>query len=168
MSIIKLGLVAFILASTESEASAQLPTEMIAAKSIEFQGIKDKTPIEFRDMAAFAALLRQVRDTKPADLADRARKAVGIRDLWEHPDDYRGALVELRGFCRRVDLSGAKLGGRGPMHEVWITPPEVKLERVCLHRRGPSGGPSDQGRRLPTAVVFRGFFLKVSCLRSDR
>jgi hypothetical protein len=152
--------VAFILNSTESEASAQAPTEPIPANAIEFEGIKDRTPIEFRDLAAFAALLRQARETKPADLADRARKAVGVGDLWEHPGDYRGALVELRGFCRRVDSSGAKVGGRGPMHELWITPPESNtIAFVCIVEELPTGLPILAGDS--TAVVFRGFFLKV-------
>jgi hypothetical protein len=149
-----------ILASAATYARAQPPTQMITAKAIEFEGIKDKVPIEFRDMAAFAALLRQARDAKPADLADRARKAVGVRDLWEHPDDYRGALVELRGFCRRVDSSGTKLGGRGQLHEVWITPPETKLIAfACVVEELPAGFPIKAN--ASDAVVFRGFFLKV-------
>ena len=86
---------ALIVAAAPSESRAQQPTEGIAAGEIEFQGLKDKAPIAFRDMAAYAALLKRAREAEPADLAERALRDVGFRELWDHPDDYRGVLLEL-------------------------------------------------------------------------
>ena len=51
------------------EALAQAAANDGPAKAIEFQFLRDKAPITFRDMAAYASLLKQTRETKPGELA---------------------------------------------------------------------------------------------------
>ena len=151
---------ALFVASARAEPRAEQPTEGIAASEIEFQDLKDKAPIAFRDMAAYAALLKRVREAKPADLVERARRDVGFRELWDHPEDYRGVLLELRGFCRHIDSSGSKLGTGGRLHEVWITLPEGELTPfACIAEQLPEGFAINATNSEP--VVFLGFFLKV-------
>jgi len=151
---------ALIVASPRPQPRAEQPIEGIAAREIEFQGLKDEAPIAFRDMGAFAALLKRAREARPADLAERARRDVGFRELWDHPEDYRGVLLELRGFCRHIDSSGSKLGAGGRLHEVWITLPEGELTPfVCIAEKLPEGFAINATNSEP--VVFLGFFLKV-------
>ena len=151
---------AFTLASANSETLATQLAAEIAADAIEFHGVKDRAPITFRDMAAYAALLKQAREAKLADFAGRHGRDVGFRELWDHPEDYRGALLELRGFCRRVDSSDSKLGAAGKLHEIWITLPEGELTPfACIAERLPDGFPNNAASSEP--VVFVGYFLKV-------
>ena len=90
---------------------------------------------------------------------------VGFRELWDHPDDYRGALLELRGFCRRVDSSESKLGAAGKLHEVWITLPEGELTPfACIAEKLPEGFPNNVASSEP--VVFLSYFLKVMAYNS--
>ena len=149
-----------ILASGRSDTRAEPPIAGIASQAIESQGLKDKAPITFRDMSAYAALLKRAREAKPADLAGLARRDVGFGDLWDHPDDYRGALIELRGVCRRTYSSESKLGAGGRLHEVWITVPESDPNPfACIAETLPEGFPIDAAGSEP--VVFRGYFLKL-------
>ena len=151
---------AFIGSSASSETRAEQPNERITAGSIEFQGLRDRAPIAFRDMAACATLLKQVRQTKAAELAEQARRDVGFRDLWENPEDFRGALLELRGFCRRMHPSESKLGTGRRLHELWITPPDGDVTPfACIAETLPAGFPINAAKCEP--VVFVGFFLKV-------
>ena len=92
---------ALLAAVASFEARAEKPTKGIAATKIEFQGLKDREPITFRDMAAYAELLKRAREAGPA-FAEQAMSDVGFRALWEHPEDYRGVFIELRGFCRAL------------------------------------------------------------------
>ncbi len=149
-----------ILASVRSDTRAEPPIAAIASQAIEFPGLKDKAPITFRDMSAYAALLQRAREAKPADLAGLARRDVGFGELWDHPDDYRGALIELRGVCRRTYSSESKLGAGGRLHEVWITVPEDDPNPfACIAEALPEGFPIDEAGSEP--VVFRGYFLKL-------
>ena len=89
------------------------------------------------------------------------RRNVGFRELWDHPEDYRGALLDFHSLCcRRVDSSDSKLGAAGELHEIWITLPEGELTPfACIAERLPDGFPNNAASSEP--VVFVGYFLKV-------
>jgi hypothetical protein len=42
-------------------AWAEPPAERLSPQSVEFEGVEDKLPLEFRDIAALAALFHQVK-----------------------------------------------------------------------------------------------------------
>ena len=151
---------ALLAALAGSETRAEQPTRGLTATTFEFQGVKDREPITFRDMGACAALLQRAREARPAELAERARRDVGVSELWDHPEDYRAVLLELRGFCRRVDSSASKLGKGGRLNEVWITIPKGEMSPfACIVENFPDTIPINAINSQP--VIFRGFFLKV-------
>jgi biopolymer transport protein ExbD len=151
------GLIA--VSAGSEEALAQAATADGAAKVIEFQFVKDKAPVTFRDMAAYASLLKQTRETKPGELAERARRDLDFQDFWDDPQQHRGALVELRGFCRRIYSSESKLGAGGRLNVVWATLPDSDLPFACIVEKLPEGFPIEAAVAEP--VIFRGFFLKL-------
>jgi biopolymer transport protein ExbD len=139
---------------------AQGPERASGNDAVAFRYLEDKAPLAFRDLAAYAALLKRARDAQPADLAANARRDIGFRELWEHPEDHRSALIEVRGFVRGISSSESKLVGSGKLYEVWITPPDRESELfACVVERLPDGFRVDASDGEP--VVFYGFFLKV-------
>ena len=122
--------------------------------------MKEKEPLAFRELAAYAALLKRARDSKLADLAANASRDLGIRELWDHPDDHRSDLVELRGFVRGIVSRESKLVASGKLYELWIAPPGREREVfACVAEKLPQGFQVDASDGEP--VVFHGFFLKV-------
>ena len=61
------------------------PEPVVADQSIEFETVTDRTPIEFRDNAAYALLLARARGRTPEELAAVARRDVVLAHLWEKP-----------------------------------------------------------------------------------
>jgi hypothetical protein len=60
-SVVSAGLV---VAFASPEISAEPAADAAALKAVEFQGLTDKAPITFRDMAAYAALSKLARTQK--------------------------------------------------------------------------------------------------------
>jgi biopolymer transport protein ExbD len=140
-------------------AWAEPPAERLSPRSVEFEGVEDKLPMGFRDIAALAALFHQVQSAPPAELANTARRDVGIAEISTQPAAYRGALIELRGFARRV-YAASGFGDRKGLFEVWITIPlDGPNPFPCLVEKLPGDFPLKES--VSEAVVFRGFFLKL-------
>jgi biopolymer transport protein ExbD len=153
-------MVLLALASARSDAVGQEPDRAKENDAVLFHQLKDKEPVAFRDLAAYAAVLKRARDAKPADLAANARRDLGFRELWEHPKDHRSALIEVRGFVREISSREAKLGAAGKLNEVWITPCDRESELfACVVEKLPDGFRVDASDGEP--VVFHGYFLKV-------
>jgi len=151
------------------QAPAADPAEAVAAgkppavepdRSPEFETVTDKTPLGFRDNAAYELLLQRARDLGPDGMAATARRDVGFTHLWDRPAHYRGVAVHLLGTARRVLRYESKLSRTGWLYEAWVfTPDTLNHPQVCVFEDAPAGLPI--GPDVSERVVFNGFFLKL-------
>lgn len=136
------------------------PKEIVPDKSAEFESVSDKTPIGFRDMAAYDKLLTRARDATADSLAAEARRDVFYQNLWQSPKDYRGVPVHILGTARKVLNYKSKLSRSGWLYEAWIITPDLPLNPfVCVFEDAPKGLPI--GPDISERVVFNGYFLKL-------
>jgi hypothetical protein len=136
------------------------PPPIETDESVEFETVSDKTPLQFRDMAAYEKLLMQARETTPAGLSAKARRDVFYAHLWDHSSEFRGVPVHLLGTVRRVLYYKSKLGRTGWLYEAWlITPESQKNPYVCVFEDAPCGFPV--GADVSERVMFNGYFLKL-------
>ena len=78
------------------------PEPVVADHADEFETVTDRTPMSFRDNAAYAYLLEKARKLTPAELAAQSRRDILLTHLWERPELYRGVPIHLLGTARRV------------------------------------------------------------------
>jgi hypothetical protein len=104
------------------------------------------TPLTIADLAEYHAALNGKAHDPPV--------AVGFRELWDHPETYRGRRVQVEGRIVRRFRQGA-FGTFPPLEEVWVvTPADNPLCFVFPEKRGHAPpGPGD-------SVRFVGTFLK--------
>jgi hypothetical protein len=96
---------------------------------IAFQGVRDKQPIEFRDNAAYALLLKRARETPAAKLDQDARRDVFYAQLGGRPELYRGVPIHLEGTLLKAlfhEKMNTELVPSGRIAELWITTPESR------------------------------------------
>jgi hypothetical protein len=126
--------------------------------------------LSLADMAGYRAAL----SGKPT--ADTARASdppveTNFRDLWNHPDLYRGRRVSVQGHVARIFRQGA-IGSFPALAEVWITSPAGDPFCVVFPQSGPTGfddpeerhSNTERGIALPElgqVVRFTGTFLKI-------
>jgi hypothetical protein len=138
---------------------AATPAKVEPDRAPEFESVTDRTPIGFRDMAAYGMLLKRARETSAADLARQSRRDVFFTDLWEQPVQYRGVAVHLLGTARRVHSYESKLSQKGRLYEAWVSTHESQgYPYVCVFEDLPPGMPT--GPDVAERVVFNGYFLK--------
>ncbi len=134
----------------------------------EFQGILDKTPITFRDTAAYKALLERVRETAPAKLQAQARRDIGFSQLIQTPSLYRGVPIHLEGTARKIIKQAAEpnsklfsvLFPKGYYFEAYVTTPSSGKNPITLvFEDAPENLPL--GEDLHEPLVFDGYFLKL-------
>jgi hypothetical protein len=84
-------------------------------------------------------------------------RPLSFPDLWDHPEEWRGRRVIVRGAVARVFRQGA-VGSFPPLVEGWLSTPEGNLLCVVFPQpKGPGGDPPlEAGRR----VDFTGTFLR--------
>jgi hypothetical protein len=129
-------------------------------RSEEFETVADRTPMSFRDNAAYAMLLERARKLTPAELAQKSRRDVFLTHLWERPERYRGVPVHLLGTALRIVRFESKLSKTGWLYEAWITTPDArKYPYDCVFEEAPEGLPI--GVDVSERVVFNGYFLKI-------
>jgi hypothetical protein len=128
--------------------------------SPEFETVSDKTPMGFRDSAAYEKLLRQARDASAADLGAQARRDVQFAQLLDKPKNYRGVLLHILGSARRILRYESKLSRTGWLYEAWVVTEESQNHPwVCVFEEAPKGMPF--GSDVTERVVFNGYFLKL-------
>jgi len=133
---------------------------VVPDRSEEFETVKDRAPLTFRDNAAYSLLLARARGKTPAELATVARRDLVLAHLWENPDRYRGVPIHLLGTALRVLSYESKLSKTGLLYEAWIITPETtRLPYVCVFEEAPQGFPI--GHDVSERVVFNGYFLKI-------
>ena len=96
---------------------------MVADRAEEFETVTDRTPMSFRDNAAYAYLLEKARKLSPAELAAQSRRDILLTHIWERPELYRGVPIHLLGTARRVLRFESKLSQSGWLYEAWIISP---------------------------------------------
>jgi hypothetical protein len=146
-------------AEPELKASGT-PEPVVPDQSTEFESVTDRSPMGFRDNAAYAMLLERARGHSADELAAVARRDLVLAHLWQNPQLYRGIPVHLFGTAHRVLRYPSKLTPSGWLYEAWIITPETnRLPYVCIFEDAPEGFPI--GANVSERVVFNGYFLKV-------
>ncbi len=136
------------------------PEPVVADRSIEFETVTDRTPMSFRDNAAYARLLERARSKTPTQLASESRRDIVVTHLWERPELYRGVPIHLLGTARKVMRYESKLSKTGWLYEAWISSTETsKVPYDCVFEDAPKGLPI--GTDISERVVFNGYFLKI-------
>jgi hypothetical protein len=146
-------------AEPELVATAK-PEPIVPDQSIEFETVTDRTPVEFRDNAAYALLLERARAKSPSELAAVSRRDVSLPHLWQNPQLYRGVPIHLLGTALRVLRYPSKLSKTGWIYEASIiTPDATRNPFQCVFEEAPAGLPI--GPEVSERVVFNGYFLKI-------
>lgn len=125
-----------------------------------FETVSDRTPMTFRDNAAYVHLLEKARSRTSVELAAEARRDVFLTHLWERPEGYRGVPVHIQGTALRIVRFESKLSKTGWLYEAWIVTPDARRYPYdCVFEDPPDGLPI--GTVVNERVVFNGYFLKV-------
>ncbi|MGC8643296.1 MAG: hypothetical protein ACP5XB_25850 [Isosphaeraceae bacterium] len=145
----------------EAEPVATSKAEPVAAdRAVEFETVTDRTPMSFRDNAAYAYLLEKARKLTPGELARQSRRDIVLTHLWERPELYRGVPIHLFGTALRTLRFESKLSKTGWLHEAWISTPDLhRVLYCCVFEEPPEGFPV--GPNVSERVVFNGYFLKI-------
>jgi hypothetical protein len=146
--------------AAEQELVAQgKPEPVVPDQSAEFETVTDRTPLGFRDNAAYSLLLERARGRTADELATVARRDVLLAHLWENPKLYRGVPIHVLGTALRVLRYPSTLSPKGWLYEAWIIAPETRrAPYVCVFEDPPDGFPI--GADVSERVVFNGYFLK--------
>jgi hypothetical protein len=136
------------------------PEPVIADHAVEFETVTDRTPMSFRDNAAYAYLLEKARKLTPVDLARQSRRDIVLTHLWERPELYRGVPIHLFGTAVRTLRFESKLSKSGWLYEAWVSTPDVRrVMYCCVFEEPPEGFP--MGPNVSERIVFNGYFLKI-------
>jgi hypothetical protein len=101
--------------------------------------------LSLADLAAYRAALSgkaTADDARPSDPPAR----VGFRDLWDHPDAYRGRRVTVHGRVARIFRQGP-VGSFPPLLQVWIFSTAGNPFNLVFPR------PADEAGSGPTIVA---------------
>lgn len=133
------------------------------ASGIEFEGLRDRTPMTPRDNPAYLKLLEKVRETTPKALGHEARRDVFFSQLIDNPERYRGLPIHLSGTIRRTmrqETPGSNLFEQGHYFESYATTPDSgKYPWILVFEEAPPEFPV--GGDLKEPVRFDGYFLKL-------
>jgi hypothetical protein len=123
------------------------------------------------DLAAYRAALSG-RATADSAAGSDAPKPVNFKDLWSHPDAYRGDRVTIEGRVARIFRQGP-VGSFPALAEVWIASPVGDPFCLVMPQDGSTGTlrANDHGERrrlgsspipeLGQTIRFTGTFLKM-------
>jgi hypothetical protein len=136
------------------------PEPIVPDRSVEFESVVDRTPVEFRDNAAYALLLERTASKTPVELAAISRRDVYLPHLWQNPELYRGVPIHVLGSALRVLRYPSKMSRTGWIYEASIVTPEATRNPFqCVFEEAPPGLPI--GSTISERVVFNGYFLKI-------
>jgi hypothetical protein len=103
------------------------------------------------DLAAYRAALSGKATATDAPAAEPVRP-VSFRDLWDHPETWRGHRVQVRGKVARIFRQDA-VGGFPALAEAWLSTPRGDLFCTVF----PTGTVPELGQE----VAFSGTFLRM-------
>lgn len=128
-----------------------------------FQGLQDRSPMNARDNAAYAALLERARTVPHAELDAASRRDVRFAQLIENPERYRGLPIHVEGTVLRVlrqQVENSDLFPSGVYFEAYaITPDSQNNPWVLAFENAPAD--LEIGDNLRQRVEFDGYFLKL-------
>ncbi len=142
-------------------------TPIVPDNSIEFQAIQDMTPVQTRESAAYAKLLRMARETSAADLSKEARRDVFFTHLWERPARYRGVPIHLTGMAKKI-LTYEVAPTMTPaerLYEIWFYSDENRSFPYVLVIQDPPAGLA-VGHELNLPITVDGYFFKLMKYRA--
>jgi hypothetical protein len=119
--------------------------------------VEDDAPLGLGDLAAEHAAL-----SGRSDAANEPPRAVGFRELWDHPDAWRGRRVTIRGRVARV-FRQAAVGSFPPLVEAWIEEPPGNLFCSVFA----PGRTESQTIVAGESVSFTGIFLRRVRYKAD-
>ncbi|WP_165227077.1 hypothetical protein [Aquisphaera insulae] len=112
------------------------------------------TRIGLADLPAYRAALADGGDGSDA-------KAATFRDLWDHPEAWKGRRVEVRGRVARI-FRQDPVGSFPALAELWLGTADGDL--FCAHCPIPArGSPAEEAGPIPdigTPIHFKGIYLK--------
>jgi hypothetical protein len=138
------------------------PDEQDAIKE-ELTAVTDKTPLAAEEMFAYQRMLKWSMNETAAQMRKRAKKNIRFGELFQHPDKYRGKLLDIDVHIRQAvvdnDLPKNELGLKRTF-EVWgwnANSQPYSYVLVCAEV------PRDMplGERLTEEGRFEGYFLKL-------
>ncbi len=136
------------------------PEPVVADHAVEFETVTDRTPMSFRDSAAYAYLLEKARKLTPAELAAQSRRDILLTHIWDRPELHRGVPIHIMGTLKRLIRYEAKMSKTGWIYEASIYTPEAsRFPYQCVFVDTPGGLPL--GADVTERVVFNGYFLKI-------
>ncbi|MEW4570845.1 hypothetical protein AB1L88_23510 [Tautonia sp. JC769] len=131
--------------------------------SIAFQAVRDATPLQFSETAAYAELLDRARETPIDVLRESARTDVVFSDLLARPERYRGLPIRLQGTARRIlriDDLPERIAPEGALYEAWTFAGDSRgFPYVLVFEDAPKGLPG--GDDVSAFVIFHGYFFKL-------
>ena len=131
------------------------PEPVVHDRADEFETVTDRTPMSFRDNAAYAYLLAKARKLTPVELAAQSRRDILLTHIWERPELYRGVPIHLLGTAKRVLRFESKMSKTGWIYEAWIFTPDAPKFPYQLRLRGGARGLSPGGRRVRASRLQR-------------
>lgn len=127
-----------------------------------FAGLQACRHLRTAQLEEWAAAFQQNRQTTLSIAAGQAQMGSSVfGDVLEHPQDYRGQLVSMRGCLRRLVKYDPGPNDKGFRHvyEAWIYPDDAQGNPVVVvFTKKPNGLP--MGADLCEDVQFTGYFLK--------
>jgi hypothetical protein len=144
-------------------------------------GVTDRSELAFEESPAYYALLDRARNADPAELQQRAEALLQQRwedsprfhqfpleefplfyDLTQHPEQYRGQPVHMRGHLIRLVkyAAGPNVYGIDTLYEGWLVTPDAETHPTTVICTGiPDGMPI--GEELIDGVRVTGYFFKL-------
>src|SRR5262249_9458208 len=142
---------------------AALPPLPPADDSIEFQGIRDLSALEWFENPAYSILLNRVRETPADKLRADSRRDIVFSQLATRPKRYRCVPIHLEGVARRIlyqDVKGSKIFPKGRYYEASVfTPDSQPNPYLLVFEDAPPGLAS--GNDVWEHVAFDGYFFKL-------
>ena len=138
------------------------PRPIVADDSPPFQALRDKTPSQFREVAAYSELLKRAREIQAGELAKLSRRDVFFTHLWERPAKYRGVPLHLEGTLLKM-LShevNPELTPKQKLYEAWFITTESRPFPYVVVFEDPPAGLSIGGE-LNEPIVVDGYFFKL-------
>ncbi len=130
-------------AEPDRQGRAEARARRLPTAPNEFETVTDRTPMSFRDNAAYAYLLEKARKQTPAELAAQSRRDVLLTHIWERPSCTAACPSTFwarPGGCSAIE---SKLSKTGWLYEAWIITPDATQVSVSVaSSRRPRGFPS--------------------------
>ena len=147
--------------------AAEIPPLPQPDRSKVFAAVEDKTPLNWRENAAYAELLTRARQAKADSLASKSRTDVYYSDLVARPARHRGIPIHIDGTARRVRVDqevNKELTPKEKLYEAYVFTSESRnYPYILVFEDAPKNLAA--GADLFQKVSFDGYFFKLLLYR---